>query len=79
MEEGPIGQPPLLAREVVDDLEPVGVVLALVVVVDLSGVISRNVEIFGLGIGPHSLMDPVDPASPVAVVHGEVKGEAAAQ
>src|ERR1039457_6481384 len=40
----------------------------------MSGAISRNVLIFGLGIGSHSLLDLVDPASPVALVHGEVEG-----
>src|SRR3954465_11969574 len=40
----------------------------------MNGVISPNVLIFGLGIGPYSLMDLVNPASPVAVVDGEVEG-----
>ena len=41
--------------------------------------ISRKVEIFGLGIRPNSLMDIIDPANPVVVVDGDVEGEAAPQ
>src|SRR3954464_11241999 len=40
----------------------------------MNGVISRNVLIFGLGISPQSLVDLVDPASPVALIDGEVEG-----